>query len=144
MNSCCFVGNIVRQPEIKTFQSGDKVANFSIAVDASYKDRDGNNVERAYFPRCAVYGKLADYVGSLEKGTLVSVVGEYTQKPYEKDGVKREASEFRILHFRTLRRKRDDNSSDYGNRGNGGGNQQYNERDYAPNNAPEVEDDLPF
>ena len=140
VNSCCFVGNSARQHEVKSLQSGEKLANFSIAVDASYKARDGNQVERAYFPRCVIYGKLADYVGSLEKGTLVSVVAEYTQKTYEKGGEKRESSEFRILNFRTLRRKRD---SDQGGSSNGGNREQYNDSDYAPNNAP-VEGYLPF
>ena len=41
VNSCTFVGNVGKSPEIKTFENGNKVAELSIATEDGYKDKSG-------------------------------------------------------------------------------------------------------
>ena len=43
------IGRLGQDPEIITFQNGNKMAKFSLATDDSYKDKNGNKIERAYW-----------------------------------------------------------------------------------------------
>ncbi|MEM7198606.1 MAG: single-stranded DNA-binding protein, partial [Pseudomonadota bacterium] len=57
LNKVILVGNLGRDPEIRATQSGDKVANFSIATSERWKDRDGNSQERTEWHRVVIFGK---------------------------------------------------------------------------------------
>lgn len=48
-NKVQLIGRLGQDPEIKTFGDGNKVANFSLATDDSYKDKNGQKVERTYW-----------------------------------------------------------------------------------------------
>ena len=47
-NKVQLIGRLGQDPEIVNFQDGNKMAKFSLATDDSYKDKQGNKVERAY------------------------------------------------------------------------------------------------
>ena len=72
LNQCCFIGRLGRDPEIKYTQSGDVIANFSLAVGETYKDKSGQKVEKTEWIRCVAWRKLAEIIGKyLSKGSQV-------------------------------------------------------------------------
>ena len=94
LNSCNFIGNVGRDPEIRTTQSGDKVASFSMAISEAWKGKDGERHERTEWIKCKVWGALAGVVEScVRKGSRLYVSGQMQTREYEKDGVKRYVTE---------------------------------------------------
>ena len=112
VNKVIIVGNLGRDPEIKTFPSGDKVANVTIATTDRWKDKQtGEMKEATEWHRVVFNGKLADVVGQyLRKGSQVYVEGSLKTRSWEKDGVKQYATEIRADQMQML-----------GSKGGGGG-----------------------
>ncbi len=75
--------------------NGNAVANFSLATDESYNDRQtGQKVEQTEFHRITVYGKLAEIVQQyLKKGSRAYFEGKLRTRQWEKDGIKRYSTE---------------------------------------------------
>lgn len=86
MNYNYFIGRLVTDPELKETESGKKVVNVTIAVQRSYKNKDGNY--DADFLDCAFWDHNAEYVSKMEKGNEIAVHGRTETKLYEKDGKK--------------------------------------------------------
>lgn len=95
MQKVMIIGRLGRDPELKYTQGGDPVANFSVAVDESYKDKGGNKVDAAEWFRCVAWGKLAEIVANhCRKGRQVYVEGRMkTRKWQDKDGADRSTTE---------------------------------------------------
>lgn len=93
MNKSFFIGNLTKDPELRSTQSGKAVASFTIAVNRRFKNQAGEAVTD-FFP-VAVWGQLAEVCGKyLTKGKKVAVVGELQTRSYEaKDGTKRYVTE---------------------------------------------------
>lgn len=91
LNSCQFIGRVGRDPEIRATSTGQQVASFSLAVDETYKGKDGNKVEKTEWIPCVVWGKQAEFCGNyLAKGRLVYVEGKLeTRKWTDKDGAEK-------------------------------------------------------
>jgi len=91
LNKCTFIGNVGNDPEIKSMQSGDKVANISLAVTDRWKDKaTGERKERTEWVRVNVFNQslikvIEDYV---HKGSKIYVEGQMQTRSYEKDGQK--------------------------------------------------------
>ena len=47
INKFCVMGRLVRDPELKELENGNKVTNISLAVDRDYKDKEGNKITNA-------------------------------------------------------------------------------------------------
>lgn len=94
LNKCQFIGRIGRDPEARFFPDGSPVVNFSVAVDESYKAKDGNKVEKTEWISVQATGPTATFVSSyLGKGRLVYVEGKLsTRKFNDKDGNERGTS----------------------------------------------------
>ena len=109
VNKVIIVGNLGRDPEIKTFPSGDKVANVTIATTDRWKDKQtGEMKEATEWHRVVFNGKLADVVGQyLRKGSQVYVEGSLKTRSWEKDGVKQCATEIRADQMQMLGGKAD-------------------------------------
>ena len=92
MNKVFLIGNLSKDPELRTTNSGTSVCTFSIAVNRR-KDKDGNST--ADFFSIVAWRKLAELCGKyLAKGRKVSVVGELQNRSYEaNDGTKRHVTE---------------------------------------------------
>ena len=93
------VGNLTADPELRYTQSGQSVANFTIASTprtfdkASGEWKDGD----ALFLRSSIWRDYAEHVtGSLTKGMRVIAQGRLRQRSYEKDGQQRTAIEFEV------------------------------------------------
>ena len=92
MNKVFLIGNLIKDPELRTTNSGKSVCTFSIAVNRR-KDKDGNST--ADFFSIVAWRQLAELCGKyLAKGRKVSVVGELQNRSYEaNDGTKRHVTE---------------------------------------------------
>lgn len=108
LNRCEFIGNVGKAPEVRFIGTGNAVANFSVACNEKWKDKDGKPAERTEWVRCVAWGKLAETVGSyVEKGKLVYVAGRMQTREYEKDGVKRYSTEIVLDTMKLLGSKSD-------------------------------------
>lgn len=89
VNKVILVGNLGKDPEIRSFPNGGRVANFSIATSESWKDKaTGEKKERTEWHRISVtndalVGVVERY---LKKGAKVYIEGQLETRKYEKDG----------------------------------------------------------
>lgn len=91
MNKVYLIGNLTRDPDMRSTQTGISVCNFTIAVNRRAKDANGN--QQADFFNIVAWRNLADLCGQyLVKGRKVAVVGAIQTRTYEtQDGQKRTA-----------------------------------------------------
>jgi single-strand DNA-binding protein len=90
------IGNLGQDPETRTFDNGNSVANFSLATSEVWKDKNtGETQEKTEWHRVAVFGKLAEIVGQyLSKGSKVYIEGKLqTRKWQGQDGQDRYTTE---------------------------------------------------
>ena len=82
------IGNLGRDPEVRSFQNGGKVVNLRIATSESWKDKTtGQPQERTEWHNIDLWGKQAENAAEyLGKGSHVNIVGRLRTKNYEKDG----------------------------------------------------------
>lgn len=90
------IGNLGRDPAIKTFQSGDRIANFSVGTTERWKGRDGQRQEHTEWSDWTVRGGLVDVAERyLRKGSKVFLAGKKRTRKYtDRDGQERTAVEF--------------------------------------------------
>ena len=116
MNKVMLIGNLTKDPDVRTTSGGTSVTTLSIAVNRRFKDKSGERVTD-YF-RVVTWNKLADICGKyLVKGSKVSVSGELQTKDYEaKDGTKRYVTEILAdeVEFLTPKSDRNQNADDIG------------------------------
>lgn len=100
VNKVILLGNLGKDPEIKTFQNGGKIANFSIATSESWKDRQtGEKKERTEWHNITVQGDgLVGVVDRfLKKGSKVYIEGQLrTRKWQDRSGNDRYTTEVLI------------------------------------------------
>jgi single-strand DNA-binding protein len=94
-NKVQLIGRLGQDPEIVNFNDGNKMAKFSLATDDSYKDKNGNKVDRAYWHNIVVRGGLVKVVESyVTKGKEIAIEGKLTNRSFEdKGGNKRYVTE---------------------------------------------------
>ena len=84
INKAILFGNLTRDPELRALPSGMNVANFSIATNRVFKDRDGKNQEQTDFHNVVVFGRQADTVSQyLKKGSSVFVEGRMQTRSWD-------------------------------------------------------------
>lgn len=88
INKFCVMGRLVRDPEIKETENGNKVANITLAVDRDYKDKDGNKITD--FLTYSLWNKDAERIKNYSaKGLHVVLEGTFNDKVLElEDGKK--------------------------------------------------------
>jgi single-strand DNA-binding protein len=102
LNHCTFIGNVGKDPEIRS-TANSKVASLSIACTEKWKDKSGESKEKTEWVRCTVWGGLADVVEKyVRKGSKLYVAGRMETREYEKDGVKRYATEINVNTLKML------------------------------------------
>ncbi len=102
VNKAILIGNLGRDPEIRSTQAGSKIANFSIATSEKWKNKQtGQNEERTEWHRIVVFGTLAEIVEKwVTKGMKIYIEGKIVTREWEdKDGAKRYTTE---IHADTL------------------------------------------
>tara|TARA_X000000368_G_C23042832_1_gene717787 strand:- start:818 stop:1267 length:450 start_codon:yes stop_codon:yes gene_type:complete len=144
LNKVLLIGRLGQDPEMRTTQSGQSVASFSIATNESWRNKEGEQQERTDWHNCVAFGATAEkYIGPyVKKGTLVSIEGTLQTRSWEdKDGNKRYTTEVVANPFGGVQIL---------NSGDGGGNYDSSAgMDQTPKSSEEntsqvTEDDLPF
>ena len=95
VNRVILVGNLGRDQELRYIPSGQAVANFTLATNDRWRDKEGNNQERTEWHRIVVWGKSAENCAQyLQKGRSVYVEGRLQTREWEdKEGNKRQTTE---------------------------------------------------
>ena len=96
LNKVFLVGRLGKDPEIRFSGDGNAIANFSIATNETWKNKEGNQQEKTDWHNIVVFGASAEkYIQPyVKKGTLVSVEGKLQTRDWEdKDGNKRYTTE---------------------------------------------------
>lgn len=109
INKVILVGNLGRDPEVRSLDNGAKVAKFSVATNESYKDQAGEWQTVTEWHDVVVWRALADRAETtLKKGSMVYVEGKLTHRKYQdKDGNDRYVTEVVGRVMRSLERRSD-------------------------------------
>jgi single-strand DNA-binding protein len=105
VNKVIIVGNLGRDPETRTFPSGDQVCNVTIATTDKWKDKQSGEMREATeWHRVTFSGRLAEIAAQyLTKGAQVYVEGQIRTRKYtDKDGVEKYATEIRADQMQML------------------------------------------
>ena len=85
MNSVCLVGRLTRDPELKNSAAGTQICSFSLAVQRSYKNQNGEY--EADFINCTAFKKTAEFIQKyFSKGSQIAVQGEIRTRKWDDDG----------------------------------------------------------
>ena len=97
-NKVQLIGNLGNAPEVKTTESGKKLAKFSVATNESYRNASGEKVTETTWHNLVAWGKVADIAEKyLTKGKEVAIEGKLINNSYtDKDGVKRYSTEIQV------------------------------------------------
>lgn len=100
INKVQIYGNLTRDPEVKALPSGQSVANFAIATNRVYKDRDGAKQEQVEYHNVVAFGRTAEVIGQyLKKGRPAYVEGRLQTRSWDKDGAKQYRTEIIVENF---------------------------------------------
>jgi len=137
LNKVMLIGNLGRDPEVRTTASGTPVANFSLATSRRWTDRDGQRQEQTEWHNIVCWGRQAEIAGQyLTKGRQIFVEGRLQTRSWEdkNSGEKKYRTEIVCENFQMLGRRGDGGSG-------GGGDSDYGngDSDLGPS-----DDDIPF
>lgn len=136
LNKVMIIGHLGRDPEVKYLPSGQAVANFSVATNDTWTDKEGKKVDRTEWHRVVAFGKLAEICGEyLSKGSQVYLEGRLQTRQWEKDGQKRYTTEMVVRDMLML-----------GGKGKGATDEEiiYDEPPMSDTGGSGGEDDIPF
>lgn len=135
VNKVILIGRLGKDPEIRYLPDGTMNTNFRIATDESYKDKNGEKVQKTEWHQIVTYRKLAEICGNyLVKGKLVFIEGRIQTRSWDdKDGVKRYTTEIIANNMQMLDSKGQAKT----------GADASPEASYAPNSGTPLED-VPF
>lgn len=90
INQVILMGNLTRDPELKTTPSGQSVCSFSLAINRSWQDQSGQQQDAVDYFDVTAWGKLGELVNQyLSKGRKCLVMGRLSQRSWEQEGQKR-------------------------------------------------------
>lgn len=94
LNKAFIIGNLTRDPELRSLPSGMQVATFGVATNRVWKDRDGQKQEDTEFHNIVVFGRQAETSAQyLRKGSSVLVEGRLQTRSWESEGQKKYRTE---------------------------------------------------
>ncbi len=98
VNKVILIGNVGRDPEIRYMQSGEPIANFTLATNEVWNDKSGQRQERTEWHRVEVFGKTAQVVRDyVTKGKPIYIEGSIRYEEWtDKDGNKRNTTRIRV------------------------------------------------
>ena len=120
LNKVLLMGNLTRDPEVRTFASGTAVCNFGMAINRNFTDREGNRREETTFVDVESFGKQAETISRyMKKGSGIFIEGRLKLDQWEKDGAKRSKLRITLENFQFV-------GSGEGASGSGNGGQSNN------------------
>ena len=136
MQKVILIGNLGKDPEVKSFDNGGKIVNFTVGVtERGYKTKEGKEIpDHTEWFNCSVRqnglaGVVEQYV---KKGNKVYVEGKLRTREYEKDGQKKYLTELLVDNMELLTPK------------GGSGSQQPQAAPVQPQAESKDDSDLPF
>ena len=100
LNRATIIGNIGKDPEIKTLQNGRKFVSFSLATSKRYRDNNGEQKEETQWHNIVIWGKTAETFENIGivKGTQLYIEGEITNRSWtdQTTGQKRYTTEINV------------------------------------------------
>ena len=151
INKVILVGNVGNDPDVKTFQSGDKVANFSIATSESWKDKQsGEQKSITEWHKVAIFntGLIEIAEKFVKKGMKVYLEGQLqTRKWQDSSGADKYSTEIVLQKYRgelMLLDKIDRNNSIENNNTTNDNKANQDDIDSFAGKNSELEDDIPF
>ena len=147
VNKVILIGHLGKDPEMRSFEGGGMVCNFSLATSEVFKDKMGNKQERTEWHNSVIWGTLADIAQKyLRKGAPVYLEGKIQTRSWDdkETSQKKYITEIRVDNMQMLGGK--DGAS------NAGGGYQNNNQSSTSSSAPAESmmsndgpaDDLPF
>ena len=99
-NKVTLLGNLTRDPELRTTPNGQNVASFSLAVNRSWKNASGETQEAVDYIDCNAWGKAGEIITQyMQKGRPILVSGRLQQRSWEQEGQKRSKVEVVVEDF---------------------------------------------
>jgi single-strand DNA-binding protein len=148
VNKVILIGNLGRDPEVRSTPSGQAVASFTLATNRRWRDKNGQKQEETEWHNIVVWGKQAEIAGQyLTKGKQIYLEGRLQTRSWEdrNSGEKKYRTEIVCDNFQMLSRgdmeggRGGGGSRDFGG-GSQGGGPSYDDPGYGP----EDDDDIPF
>lgn len=94
LNKAMIIGNLTRDPELKSLPSGIKVCNFSVATNRVWNDKDKGRQEATDYHNVVVFGRQAENVAQyMKKGSSILVEGRMQTRSWDADGGKKYRTE---------------------------------------------------
>lgn len=95
------MGNLTRDPEIKSLPSGIKVATFSLATNRTFKDSEGKKQESTEYHNAVAFGKVGEIISQYsKKGSSLYIEGRIQTRSWDgQDGSKRYRTEIVVENF---------------------------------------------
>lgn len=115
VNKVILLGNLGKDPEVRTFDGGNKVTRFPLATTETYKNKDGEKQEQTEWHNIVLWRGLAEIAEKyLQKGSQVFIEGRIRSRSWDdKEGNKRYITEIFGDNLTLLGRKRDSNNDNF-------------------------------
>jgi len=101
LNRCTFIGNVGKDPEVKSTNSGEQVANFSLACTEKWTSKSGEKKEATEWVNVVVWGKLCTVIQNyVKKGSKLYISGKLKTRSWEdQSGQKKYMTEVVLERF---------------------------------------------
>lgn len=137
LNETNLIGFLGKDPEVKTFESGAKNVQFTLATTETYKDKSGEKVSDTTWHNIVAWGNLVEIIEKyLKKGSQVFIKGKISTRSYQKDDETRYITEIICKDMIMLGSKNDGAAKPENN--------DFKDGDKDGNCLPEETDGLPF
>lgn len=103
LNKVTIIGHLGRDPEVRTFQNGGQVCNFSVATSEKWKDKASGEMKEAteWHNICVFNERLIKFAERLKKGSTVYIEGQLQTRKYTgKDGSEKYTTEVVLKQYR--------------------------------------------
>lgn len=144
-------GNLTRDPEMRATPSGAQVANFSIAVNRTFKGADGSQQEQVSYIECVAWGRAGETIAQYtKKGSSLLVSGRIEQRSWDDKatGQKRSRTEIIVEDFAFLGSGAGGGNAGGSSRSSSSSRSKKATEEFVPEDLPEDEainlDDIPF
>jgi len=144
LNKVILIGNLGRDPEVRSTPSGQPVATFTLATNRKWKDKNGQRQEQTEWHTIVVWGRQAEIAGQyLTKGKQIYVEGRLQTRSWDdkNSGEKRYKTEIVCDTFQMLGQGQGQRGPDMDSPGGGASTPSYDEGSF--DHGPE-DDDIPF
>lgn len=105
-NSVHLIGRLGNEPEVRSFDSGKKMATFSLATNETYYNNKGEKITDTQWHNIVVWGKKSDVVEKyLKKGSEIALEGKLVNRSYESNGTKKFVTEISLNELLMIDKK---------------------------------------